>query len=203
MPRGIKVEADEIQHILDLFNDSRKHGRGLMDSYTLVGAQVGRDKKVIAGIIQRLKPTTDLARMYFRAKAYKMAKRVVAKASPGELMDVLQRPSIGVLDPVKKIEGGGGGFFLSVSTESCGAVKVGVAAIPGALEEPKQLGEGEDTPVFDPFSEVIDVGQGADHEPYGNAEFRADESHPPRTETVIERVRRQLAERRQSAGARD
>lgn len=203
MPRGIKIEADEIQHILDLFNDSRKRGRSLMDSYTLVAAQVGRDAKTIAGLIQRLKPTTDLARMYFRAKAYKMAKRIVNKGSASELMDVLQRPSVGVLDPVKKIEGGGGGFFLTVNAESCGAVKVGVLQAPPAQ---KQLGEGEDTTVFDPFSEVIDVGQGVEHEPYGDAEYREDaaEAQPaPRTETVIERVRRQLAERRQSAGAGD
>lgn len=200
MPRGIKIEADEIQHILDLFNDSRKRGRSLMDSYTLVAQQVGRDAKTIASLIQRLRPTTDLARMYFRAKAFKMAKRIVKKASPSELIDVLQRPSIGVLDPIKKIDTGPGGFFLSVNAESCGSVKVGVAQLPPAPDLP-QLEEGE-TP-FDPFSEVINVNQSLEvqHESHGYAEYR--ETREEQHETTIERVRRQLKERRESVGAGD
>ena len=201
MPRGIPISAEEIQHILDLFNDSRKRGRSLMDSYTLVGQQVQRDPKVIAGLIQRLRPTTDLAKMYFRAKAFKMAKRIVKKASPAELIDVLQRPSIGVLDPIKKIDTGPGGFFLSVNAESCGSVKVGVAQLQPA---PEQLDAG-DVP-FDPFSEAITVNQVEEvlHESHGYAEFReAGGQEAPQRETAIERVRRQLRERRESVGAGD
>lgn len=200
MPRGIPIQPDEIQHILDLFNDCRKKGRSLMESYKLVGAMVERDHKVIANIIQRLKPTTDLARMYFRAKSYKLAKRLVAKASPSEIIDILQRPSVGVLDPIKKVDMGPGGFFLSVNAESCGSVKVGVMQ---PQPEQKQIESGEEEPTpFNPFADAIDVGQGENHGTDGDAEYR-ETAQQGSEETVIERVRRQLAQRRGAIGAGD
>lgn len=200
MPRGIPIQPDEMQQILDLFNDSRRKGRSLMEAYKIVGAFVERDAKVIAQVIQRLRPTTDLAKMYLRAKGLRMAKRLVAKASPAEIINILERPSIGVLDPVKKIEGGGGGFFLSVNAESCGAVTVGV--LGAGTEERKQLPAAEESP-FDPFADVIDINQEVTSGENGDAEHGPDEPEQARAETAIERVRRQLAERRQGVGARD
>lgn len=195
MPTGVPITPDELQHILDLFNDSRKKGRTLMDSYRAVGAIIGKPPVMVAKLVQRMRPTTDLARMYFRAKAYKMAKKVVAKANVSEIVDVLSRPNIGVLDAVKKVEGGNGGFFLTVNADSCGAVKVGV--LQPTTQEPMQLDSG------------IEVEYGENDEGNGDAPIEGDASPrgpapEARTETVIEKVRRQLAERRQqSQGARE
>lgn len=195
MPRGIRAQPDEIQHILDLFNDCRKKGRSIMESYRLVGAQVGRDQKVIGTIINRLRPTTDMAKMYLRAKSYRLVKRLVAKAGPSEIIDILQRPSIGVLDPIKKVDSGPGGFFLTVNADSCGAVKVGVM---GAHTAQKQLPEATEDEVYNPFTDFIDVGQGAAHAENGDAGDGEADATETRAESVIQRVKRQLAEQRQA-----
>lgn len=192
MPSGIPLKPYEIQEMLDMFNDCRKKGRGLMESYRIVGAQLDRDPKRVQEVISRLRPTTDVAKMYFRANALQMAMRIKRKANVGELIDVLSRPSIGVLDPIKKVESGPGGFFLTVNAESCGAVKVGVLQ-PGA-DEPKQLESGD----YDPFSDVIDVGQEAGDGENGDAQSGPDREEEQHAETVIERVRRQLAQARRA-----
>jgi hypothetical protein len=146
--------------MLDLFNDCRRRGMSIMESYERVGLHVGRSAAVVGITINRLRPTTDMAKMYLRAKSLKLVKRLVKKASPAEIIDVLSRPSIGVLDPAKKEEAGRAGFFLSVSADSCGAVKVGLTN----LEPVKELAEGE---VFDPFStnarDVIDLERGVSY----------------------------------------
>lgn len=197
MPSGIAIQPDEIQQILDEYADCRKKGREIMESYRLIGTFHSRDPKLIQQIVARHKPTTDLAKMYFRSKAYRMAKRIVAKGSPSELIDILERPGIGVLDTIKKIEGGTGGFFLTVNAESCGAVKVGVLQ-PGAAD-PKQLESGDEEP-FNPFADIIDVGQERAYEQVGNAQYGPSEPTETHAETVIARVKRELAEARRAKG---
>lgn len=195
MPRGVPIQPDELQHMLDLFNDLRKRGLSIMECYKRIGLLLERDPKVVGVTINRLRDTTPLAKMYLRSKSYRLVKRLVAKAGPAEIIDILQRPSVGVLDPIKKVEGGGGGFFLTVNADSCGAVKVGVLQPP--VQEQKQLESG-DEPQFDPFADVIDVGQGASDEQNGDAPHR--ETAETSTETVIARVKRQLAQRRTGTG---
>lgn len=202
MPRGVPIQPDEIQHMLDLYTDCRKRGMAIMEAYKRVGALLGRDPKVVGVTIARLRPTTDLGKMYLRAKSFRLVKRLVAKASPAEIIDILQRPSIGVLDPVKKIDGGGGGgFFMSVNVESCGAVKVGAMQAQAPQPQLEAHNAEDDGANFDPFSEVIDIEGVVEHE-NGDAECRPDGAETQgRSETAIEKVRRQLAERRQNSGA--
>lgn len=187
MPSGQPIPNSDVEHILSLFTDLRKRGMAIMDCYTRIGQLMDRDPKVIGTVVNRFRPTTDTAKMYFRARALKMAQRIVRKGSPSELMDILSRPSIGVLDAAKKAdEAGGGNFFISVNADTCGAVKVGVAS----MKEAPQLESGE---AYDPFSETIDVGQENYHVENGNAVDAGRVEGADEGLSVIERVRSQLA----------
>lgn len=115
----------------------------------------------IASVIARYQPTTELAQVILKKGAMRLAARIVRRANVTEAIDVLSRPNIGVLDPIKKQEGGGG-FIMSITAESCGTVKVGVA-IAGPPEAPTmaQIGgnvshEGSDSGVMVTTREVID-----------------------------------------------
>lgn len=195
MPSGVPITPDVVAHIMELFLDCRKRGMPIMDSYRRVGQQVDIDPKVIGTVVHRLRPTTDIAKMYFRASALKMARRIARKGSPSELIDVLSRPSIGVLDaPKGKGDGdGGGNFFISVSADTCGAVKVGVAAV----RDQPEIESGES---FDPFSETIDVGQESYHVENGNAVDAGRVEGAEEGLSVIERVRADLARHRAERG---
>lgn len=195
MPRGEPIPTEELQQIMDLFVDCRKRGMSKMDCYTRIGQLVGRTPKVIGVTITRLNPTTDLAKMFIRARAMKLVKRLVNKAGPSEIINILERPSMGVLDAPSKVGEGQGGFFISVSADTCGAVKVGVAQ---GIERP-QLEAAAD---FDPFADyqqdanVIDtiaVKENA-HVEDGNAK-----NGPTRAELVIAQVRKRLEDARNSA----
>ena len=196
MPSGQPIPNSDVEHILSLFTDLRKRGMAIMDCYTRIGQLMDRDPKVIGTVVNRYRPTTDTAKMYFRARALKMAQRIVRKGSPSELMDVLSRPSIGVLDSAKgNGDSGGGNFFISVNADTCGAVKVGVAGVANA----PQLESGE---VFDPFSEPIDVGQGEAHAEVWNAVVAGRVEGTEGGLSVIERVRAKLARIKTQSGDR-
>jgi hypothetical protein len=128
MPKGAPILESELALILERFDHYRKvEGLGLMQAYEAVGSETGRSTKVIGVIINRQRPTVNAARTYLRSKALRMARKIVKRGSTADLINILERPGIGVLDPLKRQDGGGGGFFLSVSADSCGAVKIGVA----------------------------------------------------------------------------
>lgn len=103
-----------------------------------VSEKVEYPPDVVYRIAMKLMQTpTEAATTYLKSRAVKMAKRVVLKGNPSELIDVLSRSNIGVLAP-KKEGGSDGGFFLTVNAQDCGAVKVGVVAGP---TQPLQLEE--------------------------------------------------------------
>jgi hypothetical protein len=132
----------------------RQRPKSMMECYEDIGQEMDLKPDSVAHIIRRLQPTTDIGKMYLKAQALKMAHRIVRRGSVAEVIDVLSRPGIDVLQPSKRVEGnGGGGFFLSVTADSCGAVKVGVATGVGSPALPPaedfnpfapQLGEGEE-----------------------------------------------------------
>lgn len=130
MPKGSPIPAYEVQEIMARFNQHRAQNKSIMESCELIGKHLQRDTTTIWAVIRRLRPTSGIAGDYIRANAFKLAHRVVEQASVEQALDILSRPNIGVLEPIKKGEVGGGGFYLSVQSDSCGAVKVGVA-MPG------------------------------------------------------------------------
>lgn len=199
MPRGQPLQPDEIQQILNVYKDCRKRGMAITEAYKRVADLTQRDYRHIGQVIRRLEPTTDLSKMYLRAKSYRLVKRLVKKANTTEIIDILSRPDIGVLAPAKSIEQGPTGFFLSVKADTCGAVNVGV--MQGTPADRKQLAEK-------PFDDIIDVGQGENHGENGDAadalaayreEDRAETPVIGSYETVIEKAKRKLTEARERA----
>lgn len=112
--------------IYDRFKVLVKGGMPLMKAYEQLGEEFGKPPSTIRLLMQRFRPRTDLARAFLKASALRMAKKIVTHGDPGHMIDVLSRSNIGVLAPKTEGGQGGGGFFLSVQAESCGAVKVGV-----------------------------------------------------------------------------
>lgn len=129
--RGVKKRLSRVQ----------SKDIGMMHLYELVAEETGFDAKTVYRVWRMMQPTTGLAVDFIRARAFKLARKIVQDASVSEAMDILSRPNIGVLEPIKKGPEGGGGFFISVSADSCGAVNVGIGApqpqtaLPPAGEE--------------------------------------------------------------------
>jgi hypothetical protein len=122
MPRGQRIPVQEIEEIVGRFNALRRKGKSLTEAYKSVAETMGRDWKVIASVMYRLQPTTDFAKVYLKAEALKLARRVVRNANVGEALDVLTRPNIGVLQPIKSRASGGAQVFCSITLDSIGAI---------------------------------------------------------------------------------
>lgn len=156
MPKGTKIPIHIQQEVLLRFDDYRRQGQSIMQSCAQISLDLQQadepyalPPKSVWAMLQRLRPTTDIAKMLLKASAVKLVKRVIKKANVAESMDILSRPGIDVLNPVAKGEMGNGptGFFLTVNADTCGAVTVGAAI--GQAPAPKQI--AADVP-FDPFS---------------------------------------------------
>lgn len=187
--RGSRIPHHQLQEILTLFDRYRKQGKGLQESYELIGEKVGRSTKMIGVTINRLRPTAGAARLYLQSRAYKMARKLVAEADAPLLMELLSRPSLGVIDPPQKTGGGEGGFFLSVTAESCGAVKVAVATQQALPAAPDPM-----TP-FNPYEEKTDEVP----ESYGLTERAPTVGRSKTTQAAIESAKERLAEARRRA----
>lgn len=132
------IPRDEVIDILRLFKTLRRGNlTPLIQVYQQIADVTGYDMATIAALIRRHQPTIDHARMILAAGTARMAKRLVAKANTSEIIDIFQRPNIGLLAPKAASEGHGGGFFLSVESNSLGGVKVAVAQ--GAPKAPASL----------------------------------------------------------------
>lgn len=104
---------------------------GMLRCYELAAQETGYDESTVGRVWRMMQPTTELATDFFKARAFRMAAKVVKDADPSLLVDILSRPNIGVLEPIKKQEGGmGGGFLVNVSADSLGAVSVAVGQLP-------------------------------------------------------------------------
>lgn len=136
MAKGVRIPLHELNIMLSYYK-REVQSKQRMQIYEELAAQF-EGKYHVASIgqaIQRFMPTTDLAEALLQKKAFRLASRIARKANVTEAIDVLSRPNIGVLAPIKKVEGGGG-FVLSISMDSCGAVAVG-AKLNGSQEPPQ------------------------------------------------------------------
>lgn len=191
------IAPETLQFILDRFDYHRKAGRGISESYRLVALETNYAECTIGQIVNRMRPTVGAARLYLRSKALRMARRLVKEAKAPELLDILSRPSMGVIDPAAKSEGGGGGFFLSVQAQDCGAVKIGVATGQSMLPSAPVAEE------FDPFSPQSE-------EERSEKPNEAPEAPEPRflgrsqaTQDAIAAARIRLANQREAKARRD
>lgn len=98
--------------------------------YELVGDKLGYEWKVIGRVYRMMQPTTMAAADLIRARAFRMTSKLVRTANNEQIIDILSRPNIGVLDPIKKGDGGGAGIFIGVDAGTCGAVSVSINQPP-------------------------------------------------------------------------
>lgn len=195
MPKGTALPVHIKQEILLRFDDYRRQELSIMDACVRISADIAGQHegefqlppKTVWAVLNRLRPTTDMAKMYLKHQAMKLARRIVKKANVTEAIDVLSRPGMDVLSPPQKSGDATGpaGFFLTVQADTCGAVTVGAVIGQPA---PKQL----DAPSFDPFAGAVggfdEKDWGAEHSGpaarvVGQGETR---------ETVLERARAKI-----------
>lgn len=148
-PGTKRIPAHELAEIVSEYVGWTKAGKSNGEAYLLIAATHERPSDSIRSVIQRLRPTIDPAKVYLKAQALRLAIRVVRNANVQESMEILANPEIGVLQPKTEGPTGQGGFFLSVTAESCGAVKIGLAQVPQANEKRIEGGLGVDSRVRD------------------------------------------------------
>lgn len=109
----------------------RAQGLGISEACDAVALEFGKVPATVYSMVKRFEPTTELAETYLKSQAFRLATRVVREANVEQAIDILARKNMGVLAPKTEEGAGQGGFFLSVSADTCGAVKV-VAGQAGA-----------------------------------------------------------------------
>lgn len=160
----------DLDKVLAAYEGLIAEGMSKMDAYRTVGELTGRKPESIAAIIKSLQPTTNLATHLLRARAFQLASKLVREANTEQIIDILERPNIGVLAP-KQEAAGQGGFFLSVTADSCGAVKVGAGQTSSlrGLDRPPALPPGREWTQDDRAQRVSDSAQeGTDATREGN-----------------------------------
>lgn len=122
-----RLDDSDILGILEAVQASLDQGASLIYAYRYVARGWGVSPDTVGNYWREHRPTTKLATMKIQARASQIVEKIIEKAPTNELIDILSRPNIGVLEPMKS-GNQGGGFIVSVSADSCGGVKVGVAA---------------------------------------------------------------------------
>lgn len=181
MPRPLgsrNLREMEISEIVARLHKMVNAGIGIMEASRRVGAKMELSSDIVYQVWRRMLPTTDLATRYIKASAFRLAARVVRKASAEQAISVLSRPNIGVLDPASTGGGGGGGhqFMIGVAVDSLGGVKVGIQGGPIG-----QLPEASSSPVPSSEPKTGETGPGV----YEDDE----EDSLPDEETVFRRGR--------------
>jgi hypothetical protein len=120
-----EIDDEEALDILSLFKKSAAKGYAPAQIYRYIGRCQGRHPKTIENFLRRHRSTVELAQIKLKASASKIVQKVIEKAPTHELIDLLSRPNIGVLEPMKKQDITNNGFIINVQADSLGAVKVG------------------------------------------------------------------------------
>lgn len=152
MPKGERIEDEELSEILTQYHLQRKKGKTSKEACAHIGARLGRNWETVAHVIRRYAPTTSLAEAVIKKGSVSLARRIIQEADVDQSIDVLER--VGVLAPkAGKGENAGSApaLMLSVSAESCGAVMIGVnqygnqaPALPEGVAEGQHQLVGED-----------------------------------------------------------
>jgi len=90
-----------------------------------VARHFARSESAIRELIAKLKPTTALAHATLLARASELIDKVIDKADVDQIIDLLQRPNVGVLAPMAAKGGGSStnvGLFVSVSPSNLPAI---------------------------------------------------------------------------------
>jgi hypothetical protein len=131
----VLLQEHEQLNILAMFEESMARGFSLEATYKGIAKTLGRHPQTIAKFVRRMRSTVSLAKLTLAANANRMVKKVIEKAPTSELIDVLSRPNMGVLEPRKSEGSGGGGFFINVKAENLGAVQIGIVNKENSINE--------------------------------------------------------------------
>lgn len=130
-----RFSLTDINEILNRYKRlTKQEGRSISEACATIAEERHRSPDSIRTLIRRFQPNVDGAEAYVRANALRLAMRVVRKATVDQSIDILSRSNVGVLAPKQEGGGAGGGFFLSVQADSCGAMVKVAAVQPGTLE---------------------------------------------------------------------
>lgn len=135
MAGGRRFRPQDITEILSRYKylvNEQKMGVGA--ACAEIARDYDRTQDTVYNLVRRFIPSVEAADSYLKANALRLAMRVVRKANVDQSIDILSRSNIGALAPAKTESGGGGGFFLSVQADTCGAVKIGIVQGQGAME---------------------------------------------------------------------
>lgn len=127
---GPKLSIPDLADIIGRLKGLRASGIAIGEACEVVAQEMGREPSAIYAAWKRLSPTVDIAEVYLRSQAFKLATRVVREANVDQAIDILSRKNVGVLAPKTEEGSGQGGFFLSVQADSCGAVKIAGGHVP-------------------------------------------------------------------------
>lgn len=152
-----RFSLTDINEILNRFKRlTKQEGRSISEACATIAEERHRSPDSIRTLIRRFQPNVDGAEAYVRANALRLAMRVVRKATVDQSIDILSRSNVGVLAPKQEGGGAGGGFFLSVQADSCGAMVKVASVQPGTLEslgKTLDMGDGQgDTLPSAPYS---------------------------------------------------
>lgn len=125
------IEDTIIAAIIDEYEAAKRvPGTSEWAAYQAAAKAVGVGVAEVQAQVKALRSTVRLAKMRILAKSSAMVNKIIDKAPTGELIDILSRPNVGVLEPAQKGAQGSGGFILSVAMDSCGAVRATAAMLP-------------------------------------------------------------------------
>lgn len=146
MPKGERISPPVLEQILRLYERYRKAGMGKRNACVEVAKHVPHRWEVVCSVIDRLRPTTQLAEVLIKARAFRITSKLLRKANADQLIDILSRPNIGVLGSNKAESSGPTGFFLSIQADTLGAVQVAGGQVPRALPAAQERDDEEDEP---------------------------------------------------------
>lgn len=137
--------------ILDLYDLYTTGPRAVAPAlaYFKISEDVHREQETVRKFIRSMRDTTTMATRTIRARSSSMVEKVLRKADPALLVDILQRPNIGVLKPVVREPVNQLGIFVSVGRDSLGASANGNSADPlhyvdaETVKEESRLIEGQ------------------------------------------------------------
>lgn len=166
-----RMDDEDRVLVVRCYEESRARGYDHKVSMEWAARETGWSLSAVKKLMLMLTDRRQLAQKLLHAQADKMVDRLVEKAGPELLLDILSRPGIDVIQP--KVEANQSqGFMLAVGIESCGAVSIGVKS--GQIQQTGSLREGS---AVQSSSEGLEGLQVLDVQP--EVEGGAHESHGP------------------------
>lgn len=124
---GLRLDAAEKADMLEWY-DSHRDGsatKGIKWNHHQairgIAIEFSRSERTVAMFIDSMRDTTKLARRTLAARSIELVERMIDKADPELIADILSRPNLAVLEPIKK-GNDAPQVLISVNQGSLGAI---------------------------------------------------------------------------------